>query len=466
MIRCEARISAHVADGNRLWIARRFGALSEADLKLYQMNQYLQWVVRDAGGLFGAGRILKPLASSARLTVLAVHALCKVVGVVRAFPPILPARRLGAGPCRLRSVCKRTESQQRDRLSAGIKFLSGGKFGGNGCGLRTILLPKRGADPVSLPGKTTDISPMLRSERYRSFMALQTGDEEDRIRLASYTAAISPIGPESLPLLHELAVSVFWPHRARDIAVFLSLGQGYLACDEIGRPLGSAMYFPMGEDFAMCGMLIVPPRLQAQGVGKRLLKRIMRDCGERDLRVTSTHSGDRLYESAGFVSVGDIAQHQGLSKPVDMPQPAPEAHLRPLDEADLPALLALDAHAYGADRSAMFAELLKTSDGRVIEVAGEIRGFALSRRFGKGVVIGPLVAEDDAMAIQLAAPFVQANAGRFTRVDTSCRNVRFRAFLSAAGLGVFDTVKEMSLGPHRRSSEGAQVYGMASHSLG
>ncbi|RJE84930.1 hypothetical protein [Paracoccus onubensis] len=54
-------------------------------------------------------------------------------------------------------------------------------------------------------------------------------------------------------------MGVFWRHRAHDLDVFISLGEGYPAIDEIDRPLGSAMYFTAGEDLAMLGMMVAAP---------------------------------------------------------------------------------------------------------------------------------------------------------------------------------------------------------------
>lgn len=298
------------------------------------------------------------------------------------------------------------------------------------------------------------------------FMSASGPDDHAHLRLETFDAMIRPITAADRPLLHELTVSVFWPHRANDLDLFLSLGQGYIALDEIGRPLGSAMYFPMGADFAMLGMMVTTPRLQANGAGRRLLRQILRDCAGRELRLSATRSGYRLYESAGFDPVGTIWQQQGVVRPIHLPEPVPGLVLRPMTPADHDRVLALDAHAYGADREAVIRALLDLSTGVVVERGGVICGFALMRAFGKGVVLGPLVAEDDRMAMQLAAPMIRDCEGQFLRCDTPQPGEQFRAFLSAVGMGVFDTVTEMRLGPSRRAQSGAVLYGLASHSLG
>lgn len=286
-----------------------------------------------------------------------------------------------------------------------------------------------------------------------------------RIRIDAYDTSAQPLGLAQRQLLHELTVSVLWPHRAHDLDLFLSLGQGYLATDEIGRPVGSAMYFPMGVDFAMLGMMVTVPRLQARGAGKWLLQRVLADCAGRDLRLSATRTGYRLYLAAGFLPVGIIRQQQGIAR-VILPVQAPGLQIRALAPGDEAALRALDASAYGAVRARVLDGLLPLSAGTVALRDGVVCGFALQRDFGKGVVIGPVVAEDDAMAMALTAPLIRANAGVFTRFDTPVESEGFVAFLEDAGLAAFDTVTEMRIGPHRRATDGAVIYGLASHSLG
>ncbi|WP_199258101.1 GNAT family N-acetyltransferase [Paracoccus binzhouensis] len=285
------------------------------------------------------------------------------------------------------------------------------------------------------------------------------------LRIDAYETSAEPLGLAQRQLLHELTVGVLWPHRPRDLDLFLSLGRGYLATDQIGRPVGSAMYFPVGEDFAMLGMMVTAPRLQARGAGKWLLQRVLADCAGRDLRLSATRSGYRLYAAAGFLPVATIHQQQGIARPVAA-APVPGLRIRALQPGDEPALRALDAAAYGAARARILDALLPLSTGMVALHDGALRGFALQRDFGKGVVIGPVVAEDDGMAMALAAPLIAANAGTFTRLDTPAGSPAFLAFLAEAGLAPFDTVTEMRLGRQRRAAQGPVIYGLAAHSLG
>ncbi len=275
-----------------------------------------------------------------------------------------------------------------------------------------------------------------------------------------------PITPQSRPLLHELTVSVLWPHRDTDLDFFIGLGQGYLAVDEIGRPMGSAMYFEYGADFAMLGMMTTAPRLQELGTGSWLLGKILRDCAGRDLRLSATRAGYHLYESFGFVPHCKIAQHQGVARAFAGGAGA----VRALTPDDYPALIALDAQAFGAPRDALMTALFALSAGVVLEQGGAISGFALCRPFGRGHVVGPVVAASEADARALIAPFSRTHAGGFLRVDTPEPSAEFSAFLEACGLAHYATVTEMNLGSaqnaSRRGTKEALLWALAAQSVG
>lgn len=320
---------------------------------------------------------------------------------------------------------------------------------------------------IPLPARSAELMPPEALERYGAFMRRETRwPDGDWLKVDLYKARIEPLDVHMRDLLHELTVSVFWPHRAPDIALMFELGTGYLAKDQIDRPVSSAMGIPSGEDFAMLGMMVTTPRLQSQGSGGRLLRRVMGDYAGRDLRLSATKQGYRLYEAAGFIPVGPVSQHQGIARAIRPPEPVTGVSVRPMEAADLAALRALDAHAFGADRSRTLDVLLQRSEVVVAERGGAVEGYAMMRNFGKGRVIGPIVAEQDGVAMQLAAAFIMAHEGSFLRVDSIVESARFEAFLSAAGLGVFDTVTDMRFGRLRRAMSGPQTFGLAMHTLG
>lgn len=272
---------------------------------------------------------------------------------------------------------------------------------------------------------------------------------------------------EDLGQAHQLSIGVAWPHRPEDWRLVFEVGHGFVACDAIGRILGSAMWWPFGENFATVGMVITSPRLQAQGSGRRLMDTIFEQSGSRDLRLNATRAGYRLYRSLGFEPTGRIFQHQGQAHAGPVPvRPPADLRLRAAMPADMAALARLDALAYGADRTRVIAALLNVSTGVVAERDGEAVGFSLCRPFGRGHVVGPIVAESDDMAIALTQPHVAAHEGTFLRTDTAWEQGPFGAYLEGCGLTIFDSVTTMIRGRNHGAQGAVRTFGLVTQALG
>lgn len=279
--------------------------------------------------------------------------------------------------------------------------------------------------------------------------------------LDSYELTLSPMSLEDVPRLHELSIGVKWPHRPEDWAFIIGLGQGFVARDEIGRVLGSAMWFPMGADLASVGMVITSPRLQDQGAGRWLMEHILERTQARAKTLSATKAAYRLYLSLGFMPRATVYQHNGNVTRVP-PGPDRARHLQPMHANEV---VTLDALAYGVDRKPVFDGLLPVSEGTVIERDGQLTGFALCRKFGRGHVIGPVVAETEEDAIALIRPHVAAHAGRFLRMDTRAPDGPLRQFLVDAGMRLYDTVTTMSLGAAPQP-ERVTTFGLVNQALG
>src|SRR3712207_9101022 len=74
---------------------------------------------------------------------------------------------------------------------------------------------------------------------------------------------------------------VGWPHRPEDWRMLRETGHGVAAMDEIGRVLGTAMWFPFEAGFATVGMAITSPRLQALGAGRWMMEHVLTQAGSR-----------------------------------------------------------------------------------------------------------------------------------------------------------------------------------------
>ena len=279
----------------------------------------------------------------------------------------------------------------------------------------------------------------------------------------AYWTELEPLTPRDGTDMHGLSLSVNWPHRPEDIDLLLTIGHGFIARDQVRRPLGMGMYMSYGSTEAMVGMMITHSRLQAGGLGREILARIEETLDGYRLRLNATRQAWRLYRAAGFQDAGTVVQYQGTAgrtEAVETPG------LRPGRPEDLTDILALDRATFGADRAHVIRALHALSQVHVIEDAGKLVGFAFCRPFGRGRVLGPLAAPTETQAIALIAPFVQAFSGQFLRLDADGRHRDLGHWLNASGLASYDTVVPMTKGAPFGPEDAPTVYALAGQALG
>lgn len=286
---------------------------------------------------------------------------------------------------------------------------------------------------------------------------------QSTMRLQSYDLASQDIAAVDVEALHGLSLGVEWPHRPSDWDLLRSVGHGFVALDEIGRVFSSAMWFPYGADCATIGMVITSPRVQTHGGGRWMMEGVLRQCGERRLILNATRAAYSLYASLGFAPQATVFQCQGYARPVA----AQDGAVETITADGFAEVAALDAAAFGADRSTMLARLATIAEIRGIRRGGRLAAYAMCRPFGRGSVIGPVVAGSEEDAVQLVTALLAGLDGQFVRLDTRQEGGPLRALLHAAGLTLHDTVTTMTRGaPLPKVEPGSPgIYALAAHAL-
>ena len=286
----------------------------------------------------------------------------------------------------------------------------------------------------------------------------------ERNQIDAFEMQIGDVAGADLEQLHALSISVGWPHRAEDWQFLREVGKGVVATDDIGRIMSSAMWFRQSPDLATIGMVITSPRLQTQGTGLWLMEYALQDLEGVDLRLNATRAAQRLYLSLGFMPEKKVYQCQGVV--TDAPgEPDFSGDLRVLGPDDLAAVMALDATAFGVARADVIEKVMAHSRGYGLFRDGVLKAFALCRRFGRGHVVGPVVALDDADAIAVVSPHIRDHEGRFLRLDTHFEAGDFALFVVRSGLAVFDTVLTMSHGKRLADFATGEAHAPMTYSL-
>jgi GNAT superfamily N-acetyltransferase len=271
---------------------------------------------------------------------------------------------------------------------------------------------------------------------------------------------LRPLLSADLHEAHRLSAAVSWPYRLQDWELLSSLGNGVAYCAETGALTGTAMWWAYGSTAAAIGLVLVAPAEQGRGIGRRMMMAVMESAGERSLRLSATDAGLRLYQSLGFSAVDAVHQHQGF---VGALPPAPEAPIRLARPCDRSILLTLDAAAFGAPR-AVLEPLFEAGRTMVLESVGRITGFAVRRRFGRGDVVGPVIAASEEDAIALVAACAQVPG--FLRLDIPVGATRLADWLTRTGMPAVDAVTAMVRGALLPRAPSVRIFALASQALG
>ena len=263
---------------------------------------------------------------------------------------------------------------------------------------------------------------------------------------------------------HELSLEVGWPHRLEDWRFVQRLGAGHVASDGDGV-VGTVLTWKHDRRNASLGMVIVAPRCQGRGIGRKLMRLALRDVAGRSVTLNATIAGRPLYEKLGFRAVDSVEQHQGTVARLPVASLASGERLRPVGASDAAKLAALARRATGISRARVIPRLLAEGKGIVLARGEEVLGFALFRRFGRGHAIGPVVAPDAGRATALVTHWVGMHPEKFLRIDVPGSS-GLGDWLDAIGLKKVDTVVTMVKGTPPARDEGVRSFAIVSQALG
>ena len=217
--------------------------------------------------------------------------------------------------------------------------------------------------------------------------------------------------PEHLPGAVRLSADAGWPHREEDWRLILDTSHGFVAVQE-GEVVATALATPFGNA-AMVNMVIVDASLRRKGIARAMMERVMAVADPASWHLVATDAGLPLYEAFGFSRTGKIVRYQGNVADVRSSGDACWG-----SSSDLAAVIRLDKAASGMDRAAMYSALSKVARIAVLRRSDGIVGHAFVRDFGRGRVVGPVVASSVGAAQSLISFIMSEDAGALLRVDT------------------------------------------------
>ena len=261
-----------------------------------------------------------------------------------------------------------------------------------------------------------------------------------------------------------------WNQLTADWRVFLALGRVHAAETAQGRIVATTATLPYGGRFAWISMVLVAGEYRRRGLATQLMRRGMDELAAAGLvpMLDATPNGRAVYRRLGFEDCWGFHRLIRRERREAVPPGAPAGvAVRPMTEGDWPALCAYDAAAFGAERGAVLAGLRGRLPAAelVAERAGRIVGFLLGRDGAIAAQIGPLIAEDDAVAQALLARALDCVENPLF-VDLADDKIGLRDFLEARGFTAARPFTRMIYGSSLRFDDAACTFAVIGPEFG
>jgi RimJ/RimL family protein N-acetyltransferase len=232
-----------------------------------------------------------------------------------------------------------------------------------------------------------------------------------------------------------------------------------------GEPIASISVVQYGSSFAFLGLYIVRPAFRGRGYGWRLWQAGMDRLAGRTVGLDGVVAQQANYRRTGFQFAW---RNQRLAGVTAGPAPAQREVVR-LSEVPLAGLLAYDQPFFPAGRAAFLQCWIDQPAGASLgwrDADGELRGYGVLRRCRTGAKVGPLFADDDAIADALFTSLcAQVPAGTPIFLDVPEPNAAALALGERHGLSlVFETARMYTGTPPALPLE--RHYGITTFELG
>lgn len=254
---------------------------------------------------------------------------------------------------------------------------------------------------------------------------------------------LRPMHADELPRILDWAAAEGWNPGHDDAPAFFAADpNGFFVADSGDGPVAAISVVNHDPGMAFLGLYIVDPDRRGQGIGRALWDHALTHAAGRTVGLDGVPAQQDNYRKSGFVRTGETARYEGPL--TGMPDPA----IRPVTQADLPALIAMDRAAQGYARPAFLgAWLTDTATRRTLVLGPGHTGFVTLRACRIGTKIGPLIAATEQGALTLLRAAAAAAGPGPRVVDVPDTQPALAAFCREAGMACSFTTARMYRGP-------------------
>ena len=284
-----------------------------------------------------------------------------------------------------------------------------------------------------------------------------------------------------------------WNQTADDWALFIAGGAAFGVRDEAGTLIATAAALPYDAVTGWISMVLVDAAHRHRGIASQLVDACVAtlcDAG-RIAVLDATPAGAAVYARIGFVAGFAFERWEGEGAatmtapdpksdgaPSPSPDPESDSAQRGFDSRDddgvsgasssrssqAETLIALDRDACGVDRGPLLRSFVSRPGTRAW-LAERGAGFALRRAGRRAAQVGPIVAADEAVALELLQIALDSTAGR-AFIDVPVHRTAVAAALTRRGFVRQRPFVRMALGDARSAAARERVFALAGPEFG
>ena len=281
-------------------------------------------------------------------------------------------------------------------------------------------------------------------------------------------AAIRPLTRDELGTVVGWAEAEGWNPGLADADAFWAQDpHGFWGAELDGRLVGSASAVAYGDAYGFWGLFIVVPELRGQRIGSLLARTTIAGLQERlapgaAIELDGVPAQQDYYRSLGFAYGHRDVRMRGIAQAEE-----PEHEVVPLASLPFEQVAAYDASVFGVARPAFLERWIEPPGGLAVGVLddGLLAGIGVVRPSVDGAKIGPLSADDDAVAESIYRALAAHVAGEPVHLDVPEAHPAAVALAGRHGLAEVFSCARMRLGGPA-ATRWDRVYGVTTFELG
>lgn len=279
---------------------------------------------------------------------------------------------------------------------------------------------------------------------------------------------IRPMSRFELDTLVSWASSEGWNPGRYDADIFWKTdSKGFVAAEIDGELIGGGSIVSYQGDFGFMGFFIVKPEFRGQGLGTQLWF-ARREKLKSRLKTTAAIGMDGVFEMQPFYTKGGFKfSHREIRFEGRGIACSLSSSVTPLSEISFDLILDYDRVHFPAERASFLKAWITQPESRALGVIEntQLKGYGVIRRCENGYKIGPLFADNEAIALDLFNGLSDHAAEDAIFVDVPEINLHAMRIVKDKGMKEVFGCARMYFGNKPKLPD-EQIYGVTTFELG